>query len=299
MCDDLTERDAKRWLQERKLGRREFSALSAGATAAWLVPGCGSDDQSAASTAADAAATTSSLVMIKTDDGMADAFFVHPTTGKHPAILVWPDILGLRDAFKTMATRLASSGYAVLVINQYYRTAPAPVLASWEEWMTDAGKAKLQPNLDAINADAIKRDGGALVDWLDKQAAVDTKHKVGTSGYCMGGPFTFRTAQSRPERVGAVASLHGGGLVTDAADSPHRLIADIKASMLIAIAQNDDQRQPDAKTTLKEAADAAKLPAEVEVYPAMHGWCAIDSAVYDETQAQKAWSRMLALFEKL
>lgn len=299
MCDDLTERDTKRWLEERKLGRREFSALSVGATAALLVPGCGSDDESAASSAADAAATTSSLVKIETQDGTADAFFVHPTTGKHPAVLVWPDILGLRDAFKTMGTRLAASGYAVLVINQYYRTAPAPVLSSWDEWMSDAGKAKLQPNLDAINADGIERDGGALVDWLDKQTAVDTKKKVGSSGYCMGGPFTFRTAKSRPERVGAIASLHGGSLVTDAADSPHKLIADIKASMLIAIAQNDDMRQPDAKTALKDAAEAAKLPAEVEVYPAMHGWCAIDSAVFDETQADKAWSRMLALFEKL
>jgi carboxymethylenebutenolidase len=323
MCDDLTERDTERWLEAKKLGRREFSALGAGATAAVLLPACGDDDDDKAhddehgdhgdhdhgsdSTAKDAAvadasdveATTSKLVKIETPDGTADAFFVHPKTGTHPAVLVWPDILGLRDAFKAMATRLAESGYAVLVINQYYRTSEAPVLSSWEEWMSDAGKAKLQPNIDAMSNDGVKRDAAALIDWLDKQTdSVDSKKKVGTSGYCMGGPFTFRTAASRVDRVGAIASLHGGGLVSEMPDSPHKLIADIKASMLIAIAQNDDMRQPDAKTALKDAAEAAKLPAEIEVYPAMHGWCPIDSPAYDKEQAEKAWSRMLALFDE-
>jgi carboxymethylenebutenolidase len=234
--------------------------------------------------------------MIDTPDGTANAFFVHPKSGTHPGILVWPDILGLRDTFKSMATRLAAAGYAVLVINQYYRTSQDQVLASWDEWMTDDGKAKLQPNLDAITDDGIKSDGGAMIDWLDAQDVVDTKKKAGTSGYCMGGPFTFRTADAKPDRVGAVASLHGANLVTDMSDSPDKLIADLKAAMLIAIAQNDDQRQPDAKTALKDAADAAKLPAEIEVYPAMHGWCPPDSPSYDKDQAEKAWSRMLALF---
>jgi carboxymethylenebutenolidase len=314
MCDDLTERDTKRWLEAKKLSRREVTALGVGATAAFLIPGCGDDaddsssdrkarDASIAdasrSDASDVEATTSKLVSIKTPDGTADAFFVHPKSGEHPAILVWPDILGLRDAFKTMATRLAASGYAVLVINQYYRTSPAPVLDSWDEWMTDEGKAKLQPNLDALTNDGVASDGGALVDWLDAQPAVDKQKKIGTSGYCMGGPFTFRTAASRTERVGAIASFHGGNLVTDQPDSPHKLIANLKASLLIAIAQNDDMRQPDAKTALRDAADAAKLSAEIEVYPAMYGWCPIDSPSYDETQAEKAWSRMLAMFGKL
>lgn len=314
MCDDLTERDTQRWLEAKKLGRREVTALGVGATAAVLIPACGGDDDdsgshhdakdagdadTAVADASDVEATTSKLVSIKTPDGNADAFFVHPKTGTHPAILVWPDILGLRDAFKEMATRLAASGYAVLVINQYYRTSPAPVLDSWDEWMTDAGKAKLQPNLDAMTNDGVKSDGGAMVDWLDDQDAVDTKKKVGTSGYCMGGPFTFRTAAARVDRVGAIASLHGGSLVTDMPDSPHKLIADIKASMLIAIAQNDDMRQPDAKDALKTAVDDAKLTAEIEVYPAMHGWCPTDSPSYDKTQAEKAWGRMLAVFDKL
>jgi carboxymethylenebutenolidase len=297
MCDEFTERDTKRLLSEKRLGRREFSGLWVSATAALLVPGCGSDDES--STQSAVGGTTSGLVKIDTPDGTADAFFVHPESGRHPAILIWPDILGLRDAFEMMATRLAGAGYAVLVINQYYRTSPAPVLSSWEEWMSDAGKQKLQPNLDAITADGISRDGGALVDWLDKQSAVDNTRKVGTSGYCMGGPFTIRTAASRPDRVGAAASLHGGNLVTDAPDSPHLLFPQLKASLLFAIAENDDMRQPDAKSTLQTAADAANLSAEIEVYPAPHGWCPPDSLNYDETQAERAWSRTLALFANL
>jgi carboxymethylenebutenolidase len=258
------------------------------------VPGCGTDDTSSAQSGV--VGTTSGLVKIETADGTVDAFFVHPDSGAHPAILIWPDILGLRDAFEMMATRLAGSGYAVLVINQYYRTAPAPVLSSWEEWMSDAGKQKLEPMLDAITPDGVTRDGGAMVDWLDKQSAVDHTKKVGTSGYCMGGPFTFRTAASRPQRVSAVASLHGANLVSDAPDSPHLLFPELEASLLIAIAENDDMRQPDAKSTLKDAAAAATLSAEIEVYPAAHGWCPPDSPSYDEMQAERAWSRMLALF---
>jgi carboxymethylenebutenolidase len=293
MCDEFTRRDIERLRSEPQLGRRAFTGLFVGTTAALLVPGCASDSNPSEERVA---GTTSNLVMIDTPDGTADAFFVHPESGTHPAILVWPDILGLRDAFKMMAIRLAGRGYAVLVINQYYRTSPAPVLSSWDEWMSDEGKAKLQPNLAAITSDGISRDGGALVDWLDKQSAVDTRKKLGTSGYCMGGPFTFRTAASRPERVGAVASFHGANLVSDAPDSPHLLIPELKASLLIAIAENDDMRQPDAKATLEDAAAAANLSAEIEVYPAQHGWCPPDSPVYDEVQAERAWSRMHALF---
>jgi carboxymethylenebutenolidase len=262
------------------------------------MPGCGDDDTSSPTAQADADATTSSLVMIDTPDGTANAFFVHPKSGTHPGVLMWPDILGLRDTFKMMATRLAASGYAVLVINQYYRTSKDQVLASWDEWMSDDGKAKLQPNLDAITDDGIMSDGGAMIDWLDTQDVVDTAKPAGTSGYCMGGPFTFFTAAAKTERVGAVASLHGANLVTANDDSPHKLIAKLKSSMLIAIAQNDDANQPDAKTELKDAVDAAKLQAEIEVYPAMHGWCPPDSPSYDKTQAEKAWGRMLALFSE-
>lgn len=306
MCDDSIERDTRRWLDEKRLGRREFGALGVGATVAVLAAAC---DDSSGSTSKDASApeadastkgetrkTKANTVSIGTPDGSADAYFVHPESGKHPAIIVWPDVLGLRDGFKTMATRLAEDGYAVLVINQYYRTAKAPVLASWDEWRTDEGRAKLQPMIAAITPAGISSDGGAFVEWLDKQSAVDTKKKIGTCGYCMGGPFTFRTAASKPARVGAFASLHGGGLATSAPDSPHLLFSDMKASMLIAIAQNDDQREPNVKDVLKDAAAAAGLEAEIEVYPAQHGWCAIDSTAYDEAQAEKAYGRMIALF---
>jgi carboxymethylenebutenolidase len=240
----------------------------------------------------------SSVVEIETPDGTADAYFVYPETGKHPAVIVWPDILGLRDAFKTMADRLAGDGYAVLVINQYYRSAKAPVLDSWEEWQSDEGKAKLQPMLDKVTTDAVVSDGKAMVDWIDNQSAVDTSKKIGTSGYCMGGPFTFRTAAARNDRVGAFASLHGGGLVAEGDSSPHLLLKDIKASALIAIAMNDDMRQPDAKTVLMDTAKSAGIDAEITVYPAQHGWCAIDSAAYDEEQANKAYDRMIAVFGK-
>jgi carboxymethylenebutenolidase len=314
MCDDLTEEDNKRFqaaLAEKRLGRREF-ATGVGATAAVvLVAGCESDDEpgdtkDAGATKKDAGATKdagtatkSSMVSIDMADGKkADAFFVYPESGAHAAVIVWPDILGLRDAFKTMGTRLAGEGFAVLVLNQYYRSAKAPVIGSWDEWRTPDGMAKLQPMIAELTPDAITDDSAKYVEWLDKQAAVDKKKKIGTSGYCMGGPFTIRTAAKNPDRVGAFASLHGGNLVTDADNSPHKLLGDVKASGLIAIAMNDDERAPDTKTTLKGAAKAADVEAEIEVYPAQHGWCAIDSAAFDEEQANKAYERMLALFRK-
>jgi carboxymethylenebutenolidase len=295
MCDDLTEKDNRRWLEQKRVGRREFGALGVGVTAALLVPGCGSSSESEGEPP-NPKIITSAVVKIETPDGTADAYIVHPASGRYPAVLIWPDILGLRDAFKTMADRLAKSGYVVLVVNQYYRTATAPVLSSWEEWQTEAGKAKLAPSLAAISPEGVSSDGAAFIEWLDDQVAVDTSKKVGASGYCMGGPFTFRTAASQPERVGAIASLHGGGLVTDMPDSPHLLIPDFKASMLVAIAQNDDERRPNDKTVLADAAEQAMRPAEIEVYPAQHGWCPIDAPAYDQEQADRAWSRMLALF---
>src|ERR1700712_1866750 len=312
MCDDTTERENLAWLAQKRLGRREFG-VAVGATAALLVSGC-RDDSSDAGAAdggkksasdADAGAsgtnikTKSSMVDIKTPDGTVDAYFVHPESGSAPAVIMWPDILGLRDAFKTMATRLAGEGYAVLVVNQFYRTSKAPILGSWEEWMTDAGKMKLQPMIAEITPDGITSDAAAFVEWLDDQDAVNKNKKIGTAGYCMGGPYTFRTAASKPERVGAFASLHGAGLVTEMPDSPHLLLSKVKASALIAIATTDDMQMPDAKTTLKDSAAAAKVAAEIEVYPAAHGWCAIDSMAYDQEQADKAFARMLVLYKKL
>ncbi|MEZ4398930.1 MAG: dienelactone hydrolase family protein [Kofleriaceae bacterium] len=235
---------------------------------------------------------------VTTPDGVAEAFFVAPASGRHPGVILWPDIAGLRDAYQTMATRLAAAGYAVLAVNQYYRSSKVPVLASFAEWMTDAGKAKLAPMREALTPTGIASDGAAFVAWLDAQPEVDPARKLATIGYCMGGPFTFRTAAAAP-RIGAIGSFHGAGLVTADADSPHLLLPRMKVAALICIAQNDDARDPTARPALAEAAAAAQVAAEIEVYPAQHGWCTLDAPVYDHDQAERAWARMLATFAHL
>ncbi len=284
MCDEFTEAENAEFF----LNRREFASLGASAAALAALPGC--------ATAAEAP-TASRTVVIDTPDGKADAFFVYPKKGKHPAVIMWPDIAGLRDAYQTMGTRLAAAGYAVLVVNQYYRSSPAPVLNSLMEWRAPAGAAKLQPMIAAITPKGTTSDAGAFVAWLDGQKEVNTRKKIGTCGYCMGGPFTVRTAFANPARVGAAASFHGGGLVGTDPDSPNRLLTETQAAYLFAIAKNDDERAPDEKNVLRAAAKAAGRPAEIEVYPAQHGWCTLDAPIYDRVQAEKAWSRMLALFK--
>jgi len=239
------------------------------------------------------------MVDIATPDGTADGFFVRPAKGRHPAIILWPDIAGLRDAKKAMARRLAGEGFAVLVVNQYYRSSRAPVLQSFAEWRTTEGQARLRPMIVAITPDGIERDATALVRWLDGQKAVDTSRGIGSSGFCMGGPFAIRTAHAAPGRVRAAASFHGGSLVTDRPDSPHRLLAATRAGYLIAIARNDDAKAPDDKTVLKEAAAAAGRPAEIQVFQADHGWTVPDSPVYDAAEADRAYARQLVLFRTL
>lgn len=305
MCDEETEAENAVFLKRRELG------LGAAASAAALLTGCKpaqpSEDPSPQPTvtggrvpaAGETAGTTGQMVTIATPDGEAEAFFVTPTTGKHPAILIWPDVAGLRDAFRTMAARLAGEGYAVLAVNLYYRSSSMPVLEHFDEWRTDEGRAKIAPMIEALSPEGIASDAEAFIAWLDQQEQVDTSRKVGTTGYCMGGPFTFRTASAVPDRVGVFGSFHGGGLVTEEPDSPHLLLDGVDASMLVCIAENDDARQPEAKETLREAAEKAGVAAEVEVYAANHGWCVVDSPVYDEEQAELAWARMLAQFTGL
>jgi len=271
------------------LSRRQFGLFAAAAGVSAMLPGLAG--------AADGGGLTETDVEIKTADGTADAYFVHPSSGKHPAVLICPDIFGLRPAFKDMARRLAGAGYSVLVFNPFYRTQKAPTAPEHPNFQDPATRDLLMGMAGKTNADTMVTDTKAFVPWLDAQAAVDTKKKMATTGYCYGGPFTLRAAATFPNRIGAGGSFHGGGLVTDKPDSPHLLIPKIKAQFLFAIAANDDQRQPEAKTALKEAFAKAHLPAEIEVYTGtQHGWCPPDSAVYNHDQAEKAWSRMLALF---
>ncbi len=264
-------------LRGNELSRRRFGALGLGAGLAAMLP-----------PVANAAEVTESEVEIKTPDGACDAHFVHPANAT-AAVLVWPDIFGLRPAFRTMGKRLAESGYAVLTVNPFYRSfkgAPADRDAAFATART-------------LNPTTHVTDAKAFVAWLDAQRAVDKNRKIGTTGYCMGGPIVMRTAAAVPERIGAGCSFHGGGLNTDDANSPHLLIPQMKASFLIAIADNDDARDPTSKDILRKAFDAANVPAEIEVYKgANHGWCAIDSQAYHEEQAERAWQRKLALFEK-
>jgi carboxymethylenebutenolidase len=272
---------------EKYMTRRQFGVLAAGAGLMMLLPHT-----------ANALDVVESDVEITTPDGVCDAYFVHPASGAHAAVLVWPDILGLRPAFRQMGKRLAESGYAVLTVNPFYRQQRSPVVPEGATFAQESTRNIVIPLYQTLNADTHVTDAKAFVAWLDQQPAVDTSRRIGTTGYCMGGPIVMRTAAAVPERIGAGASFHGGGLVTDGPDSPHLLVPQMQASFLIAVAENDDEKEPEAKNVLRETFDAAGLHAEIEVYAgAAHGWCPPDSAVYNEAQAERAWSRLLALFE--
>jgi len=284
MCDqDHFEEDLEQFEARGLVTRKQFGVML-GAGISMMLP-----------QVANAAAVTESEVSVTTPDGAADCYFVHPSSGTAAGVLMWPDIFGLRPAFRQMGKRLAESGYSVLVVNPFYRAKKAPT--------ADAGAAtalqELMPLARALNETTQMTDAKAFIAWLDKQPSVSKNRKVGTQGYCMGGPIAFRTAAAVPDRVGAVASFHGGGLVTDAPNSPHTQAAKTKAQFLIAIAASDDEKSPNEKNVLKETFTKANLPAEIEVYAdAAHGWCPPDSRVYNEPQAEKAWSRLLALYGK-
>jgi len=284
MCDqDHFEDDRLEYEAKGLVTRRQFGVLL-GAGVAMMLP-----------QVANAVTVTDAEVTIKTPDGTCDAYFVHPASGTAPGVLVWPDIFGLRPAFRQMGKRLAEAGYSVVVVNPFYRTKKAPT--------ADQGAATPIPSLlplaQSLNATTHMSDAKAFIAWLDQQPSVAKNRKVGTQGYCMGGPIAFRTAAAVPDRVGAIASFHGGGLVTMNADSPHLQASKTKAQLLIAIAANDDMRSPDEKNVLKDTFAKSGQPAEIEVYTgAAHGWCPPDSGVYNEPQAEKAWSRLIALYGK-
>jgi carboxymethylenebutenolidase len=284
MCDqDHFEEDRKTYDALGLVTRRQFGVL-VGAGISLVLP-----------QVANAVAVTESDVTVTTPDGTADCYFVHPASGTAAAVLVWPDIFGLRPSFRQMGKRLAESGYSVLVVNPFYRVKKAPT--------AEKGAAtpipELRPLAQALNDTTQTTDAKAFIAWLDQQPSVAKNRKIGTQGYCMGGPIAFRTSAAVPDRVGAVASFHGGGLVNDTPNSPHLKAAGTKAQFLVAIAANDDARSPKEKDVLKETFAKANLPAEIEVYEgAAHGWCPPDSGVYNEPQAEKAWSRLLALYGK-
>lgn len=291
MCDQDTVSDNHAYLQQKaattSMNRRQFGKLTAGAAAAFMLPPL-----------ANAQDVVESDVMIETPDGTADCYFVHPASGSHAAVLMWPDILGLRPAFRAMGKRLAQSGYSVLVVNPFYRSARSPVVEEGASFGDTETRDIVMPMARALNAQTHVTDAHAFVNWLDQQSAVDTTRKIGTMGYCMGGPMVMRTAAAIPERIGAGGSFHGGGLATDNPDSPHLGIPNMDAHMWIAIAENDDERDPQAKEVLMDAFEEADVRAEIEVFEgAMHGWCVIDSSVYNEAQAERAWDRMLGIFE--
>lgn len=281
--------------QSGDIARRDFVALSvaAGLTA------------SAGSAAAAGLEVVETNVEIKTPDGTCDAAFIHPKTGSHPGVLIWTDLFGLRPSFREMAKRLAAEGYSVLVPNPFYRKAKSPVVEDATKFNFQTDMPKMQPLTASIaEPGAIERDAVAYIGFLDSQKEVNKSKKVGTQGYCMGGPLVIKTAAALPDRVGAAATFHGGNLVTDKPDSPHLLAPKIKARMYLAIASNDDMRQPDAKDKLKEAFAAAKVPAEIEVYTgSLHGWCVPDmpaqngKPIYNKPDAERAWGKLVALYK--
>ena len=284
MCDqDHFEEDRKQYEALGLVTRKQFGIML-GAGVAMLLP-----------QVANAIAVAEADVNVTTPDGTADCYFVHPASGTAPGVLVWPDIFGLRPAFRQMGKRLAESGYSVLVVNPFYRVKKAPT--------AEAGAAtpieSVRPLAQGLNETTQTTDAKAFIAWLDAQPSVSKTRKIGTQGYCMGGPMAFRTAAAVPDRVGAVATFHGGGLVTDMPNSPHLEAAKSHAQFLIAIAANDDMRAPNDKVALKETFAKANLPAEIEVYAgAAHGWCPPDTSVYNQPQAEKAWSRLLVLYGK-
>ena len=276
--------------------RRDFVALSA---TAGLVA-------ATASVTTAAAKVVETDVEIKTPDGTCDAAFIHPASGSHPGVLIWTDAFGLRPAFREMAKRLAAEGYSVLVPNPFYRVAKAPVFSDVASFDFAKDRAKITPLMASVNADgAAEKDAAAYIAFLDAQKQVNKAKKIGTQGYCMGGPLIVRTAASLPDRVGAAGSFHGGGLVTDNPNSPHLLAPKIKARMYFGIVASDDKQRPGDKDKLREAFAAAKVQAEIELYPeSQHGWCVPDmpkqangNPTYNKPDAERAWGKLLALYK--
>ncbi len=287
----------KEEFDDAALTRRDFAVVSLAAGASAV----------AASAQAAPAGVVETDVTIRTPDGNCQAAFIHPATGTYPGVIIWPDAFGLRPAMRDFGRRVAAEGYSVLVPNPFYRvTNNMPVVADTLHFNfgNQADMAKLTPLMGSIGAPgAAEKDAVAFVAFLDSQPQVDKAKKIGTQGYCMGGPLTMRTAAAVPNRIGAGGSFHGGGLVTDGPNSPHLLAPKIKAKFYFGIASNDDMRQPDAKDKLKAAFAAAGNPAEIEVYKErLHGWTVPDMPIqpmpiYHRADAERAWKKLFALYK--
>jgi carboxymethylenebutenolidase len=277
------------------VSRRRFGALGMGVGIGGAVAACAPIANGQDATAG---GLVENKVSFPAPGGTMDAVFIHPGQGKHAAVILWPDIAGVRDSFLMMGRRLAAENYAVLVVNPYYRDAPAPQFADFEAFRSDDGFQKVGPWRAKMNAQGVMETARAVVGWLDQQSAVDTSAGIGNQGYCMSGPYTIWTAAAVPARVKAGASFHGGGLVQEGEPtSPHAMFDETQAQILIAIARNDDAQNPTHQDVLREAAMTAGRPAEIEVYQGDHGWTVPDSPVYAEAEAERAWSRLLALYQ--
>ncbi len=293
MCDDRQMTTLGERGFDWTMNRRQFVALGAAGAVAACAPMAGG-------TGGDPEGLTEEMVSFATPDGTMDAFFVRPASGRHAAILTWPDIAGVREAFREMARRLARQGHAVLVVNPYYRAVAGEQFKDFAGFAAAGGFQKVGPWRKQLTPEAVMRDATAAIAWLDRQPSVDVQRGVGTHGYCMGGPFTVFSAAAVPARVRAAVSLHGGGLVRgEEPTSPHKLLPRTRASCHIAVAQDDDAKAPSHKTVFKAAADAAGRATTVEVYAADHGWTVLDSPAYDQVQAERAWATMSGLFRAL
>ena len=288
MCE---EHKLAEWAQQT-ISRRQFGAL----TGAAALAACASGET--ASQAQPLPGLKERAVSFPTADGTMDGFFVQPDSGHHPAVILWPDIASLREAKRNIARKLAQAGYAVLVVNPYYRDVAGEQFADFAAFIADGGFQKVGPWRGKLNAEAVMRDAGAIVQWLDGQDGVDPAKGIGTQGYCMGGPFTVWSAAGVPARIKAAASFHGGGLVRpDNPMSPHALLGKVDASLLIAVAKDDDAKAPADKTTFADAAKAAGVAATVEVYAGDHGWMVPDSPAYNLAAATKGETDLLALYK--
>ncbi|MEM7005431.1 MAG: dienelactone hydrolase family protein [Pseudomonadota bacterium] len=293
MCDETTDRELDAYLEKKALTRRSFAvgASAAIASTSLLPAAC-------AAPKFETSELSEREVSVPTPDGTADALFIHPSEGSHAAVIIWPDIHGVRPAFFDMARRLAGDGYSVLAVNPYYRTHTGRLFFDGESFRDEGGRERVTPHYSALSPETVATDANALTAWLDDQSAVDSSRGIGAVGFCMTGSWTLRAAAAVPGRVKAPCSFHGGGLVTEEEDSPHLLADKITGGVLIAIAENDHERAPEAQGTLIAAFDAPGVPAEIEVYAdAMHGWVPTDSRAHNLEQSERAWSRMLALFE--